>query len=854
MKHRKFTFLLLLLSIVLNCNLLYAAPGDTTVVHTLRFDTNIRSGIFNFPNDPSKTYEKILMLYSMRCKGGHVSNQTSPNIGCGEWDYNCYTFIIDSSQTDSLWQTHSSHLISNFNGTVFPYTTQAVNSYVQYVQQQVNYTSVISENSATVGSMNIPLSQPLGMNSKVGRVQHLWTATELLASGLVAGDITGLRLNILNTASSLSNLRIKLKQTTQSVLDSENPELDGFSDVYFLSTPITIIGEHSFNFYNPFTWDGVSNILVEYSYTEPIATNFSSVSGHDAGSTMTLVNNLPDAYLKMDGGIQTMKVNQGVFPQISDKITIAFWCYGDPAKLPANTSILEASGSANSRQVNIHMPWSNSRIYWDCGGEGGGYDRIDQAATTEEIAGKWNFWAFTKNTGTGIMNIYKNGHLWASGSGKTKLINISKWLVGCASDGSNAYYGNIDELSIWKKDLDSAAINQMMWKDINSSHPDYSSLLAYYQFNEESGTLAHDSGPFGFHSTIINPGHRNFKGQDLHRNFTLHFERPNTTFVQGVYQIQTDSILILDSTLNIPSSVLGFTSINNNLTNTDTLYVWPAGFTYIYDPNGVKLDSIYIASEDSLTISQFTYYQFRPMRIELINFITPYGKGLTINGLLGRTWTYDVTDYATVLKGARFLAMSDGAYQEDNDITFVFYEGTPPRNVKSISQIWPSGSWVSPSYNDIVTNRYFEPRFVKPSANTSQYKIRSAISGHGQEGEFIPRMHTITLNDTVKFIRQVWKACGDNPIYPQGGTWVYDRAGWCPGAVVDTKEYELTPFISQGQPMKLDYSLPANMNPGSSNYRVNNQLVSYGEANFTLDAAVDYIKTPSGRIEFASPL
>jgi len=27
----------------------------------------------------------------------------------------------------------------------------------------------------------------------------------------------------------------------------------------------------------------------------------------------------------------------------------------------------------------------------------------------------------------------------------------------------------------------------------------------------------------------------------------------------------------------------------------------------------------------------------------------------------------------------------------------------------------------------------------------------------------------------------MWKDCGANPLYPQGGTWVYDRAYWCPG-------------------------------------------------------------------------
>ena len=87
--------------------------GDTTVVRTFRFDTTMRSGMFAFPTDSNKTYEKIIMLYSMRCKNGLISTQSLPNQGCGEWDYNCYTYVVDSSQTDSLKSSQNSYLISN---------------------------------------------------------------------------------------------------------------------------------------------------------------------------------------------------------------------------------------------------------------------------------------------------------------------------------------------------------------------------------------------------------------------------------------------------------------------------------------------------------------------------------------------------------------------------------------------------------------------------------------------------------------------------------------------------------------------------------------------------------------------
>ncbi|MEY4595488.1 MAG: hypothetical protein RIQ47_1898, partial [Bacteroidota bacterium] len=91
----------------------YAGTGDTTVVQTFRFDTTMRAGVFHFPDDTTKSYEKIIMRYGMRCKNGLISTTTNRNLGCGEWDYNCYTFMIDSTKLDSIPVTTNRFLISN---------------------------------------------------------------------------------------------------------------------------------------------------------------------------------------------------------------------------------------------------------------------------------------------------------------------------------------------------------------------------------------------------------------------------------------------------------------------------------------------------------------------------------------------------------------------------------------------------------------------------------------------------------------------------------------------------------------------------------------------------------------------
>ena len=40
---------------------------------------------------------------------------------------------------------------------------------------------------------------------------------------------------------------------------------------------------------------------------------------------------------------------------------------------------------------------------------------------------------------------------------------------------------------------------------------------------------------------------------------------------------------------------------------------------------------------------------------------------------------------------------------------------------------------------------------------------------------------------------------GEVALYPQGGTWVYDRANWCPGDKATTRNHELTSYINNGE-------------------------------------------------------
>ena len=71
---------------------------------------------------------------------------------------------------------------------------------------------------------------------------------------------------------------------------------------------------------------------------------------------------------------------------------------------------------------------------------------------------------------------------------------ITKFRIGgnAAANFNGAYDGKIDEFRIWNTALDAATIKSWMNKTVTSNHPYYNHLQAAYDFNEDSGIIAHD--------------------------------------------------------------------------------------------------------------------------------------------------------------------------------------------------------------------------------------------------------------------------------------------------------------------------------------------------------------------------
>ncbi len=839
--------------LLITASLFAQLPGDTIIVNSFNYSQKYKVGerdtMVQFPNLPGITYQKILMTYNMRCKNGVVGSSVTPQAanGCGEWDYSCNTYLTDSTKTDSVKAKSPSHIITNFNGTTFNYTTIPTYTFFNYKQHQTYYTSTISQSLATIGIGASASNNVLHTQLKNGKSQFLWTAAELAIAGLTAGNITGLQLDISNVGSAAQFLKIKMKHSTQTSLSASTPDLTGFTEVYFSNTPL-IAGINQFNFYNNFNWNGLDNILVEFSFSNSNTGTDNIVTSDTNTATLGLVTTIEDYNFEFDG---TNKINVGNsnFASIANELSICFWAKGNEKYLPANTAIMEAFSNSNIREVNIHFPWSNSNIYWDCGNAINGYDRINQLATNNQIKGVWNHWAFTKNKVTGVMNVYLNGNLWLTGTGKTIPIAFTNLVLGIGANNNYPYFGQIDDLSIWNKELSLATIKSWMSRNITNAHPNFANLKAYYAFNEGAGTICADAAPSPSSANVVgNSLWQSIKGNSVFKNFEETNNRPKVSFIKGVYT-QTDTIInIVDSIQNSASIVKAYAVNNNtyNLVSTNSYY--PSGYSYIFDGDSlVLIDSVIVPATGTINITQLNHVVRTPAKYQIMSFVTPYGNNLDL-GIKGKTYTFDVTDFEPILKGTKRITMdAGGQWQEDMDIKFLFIVGTPPRATKSITNLWRVDAI---DYTNILNDNYFEPRTLNMDPTGKTFKVRTVISGHGQEGEFIPRVHLFNIDGgTNEFNWQVAKACAENPLYPQGGTWVYDRAGWCPGMATDLQEHDITPFVTPGANAILDYNITTAS--GDSRYWISNQLVTYGAPNFNLDATIVDVKNPSKKVEYA---
>ncbi len=191
---------------------------------------------------------------------------------------------------------------------------------------------------------------------------------------------------------------------------------------------------------------------------------------------------------------------------------------------------------------------------------------------------------------------------------------------------------------------------------------------------------------------------------------------------------------------------------------------------------------------------------------EIIRYLTPYGVACQSE--------IDLTDFASLLLGKTKFRISLGT--QGNGFLYTlnleYRAGTPTNAYSHIQKVW----YNTYQFGDMANLQPYEPTTANLNSNVQAAKIKLVATGHGwgdnntgNAAEFQRNIHHIWVNGTQTFAHDNWNICNPNPdgCSPQFGTWIHNRAGWCPGSIAQFFDYDLTSYINSGLSIGLHYVL-----------------------------------------------
>jgi hypothetical protein len=244
--------------------------------------------------------------------------------------------------------------------------------------------------------------------------------------------------------------------------------------------------------------------------------------------------------------------------------------------------------------------------------------------------------------------------------------------------------------------------------------------------------------------------------------------------------------------------------------------------------------------------------------IEIGRMISPYGSRFDSTWTF--TWHVDVTDYSLLLHDSVEVEFLHGGYESNTDrgwlitLDFAITEGHPAMQCLGFDSLWhgsiPFGDSARP-IEEVLAPRSFT---VPSGATIARFRI--AQTGHGMDdlencAEFCNKYRRVLLDDSLVNQRQLWRECGSNPLYPQAGTWLFDRANWCPGAIVYPDIYDLP--VEAGSTHKIDLEMEPYINRSkpSASYYLYSQIFFYAAPAASNDASIEEIISPSALDEYS---
>ena len=244
--------------------------------------------------------------------------------------------------------------------------------------------------------------------------------------------------------------------------------------------------------------------------------------------------------------------------------------------------------------------------------------------------------------------------------------------------------------------------------------------------------------------------------------------------------------------------------------------------------------------------------------IELARLISPYGW--RFGSTWHFTWHVDITDFAPLLHDSVEIEFNHSGYEANTDrgwlitLDFALMEGKPAMEFLGIDSLWNG----SIPYGDTLKSidQYLLPKTFSNSTGAEIARIRIVQTGHGMDdqencSEFCSKYRKVFFDDSLIDQRQIWRRCGTNPLYPQGGTWIYDRANWCPGSMVAPDVYDVLVAVQSTHRIRMEMEPYINHKHPTANYYLHSYLLYYKLSWAENDVSLEEIVAPSTMDEYS---
>ncbi len=251
---------------------------------------------------------------------------------------------------------------------------------------------------------------------------------------------------------------------------------------------------------------GEANLVAYYKLNETSSTTADDAKGSNDGTLNNMDNSDwqtspamfgPKNCLEFDGSSDYVSIS-GLEPDGFGAITIETWVYFNSFNdgSDANISNVIRSGNENAclrigdGDKDNNMPQFVITV--------SGQTKVDANARLQ--TGKWYHIAGVYDGS--FMKLYINGKLDNSRPLSGSIANTSEpFLLGANPDGSRAVDGQMDEVRIWSDARTQTEIIDNMCRTLTGNE---SGLLAYYNFDNTSGTVLQDFSGNGYNGALQN--------------------------------------------------------------------------------------------------------------------------------------------------------------------------------------------------------------------------------------------------------------------------------------------------------------------------------------------------------------